>query len=354
LYACTIPEKPISKEEAMEFSHKIEKSIARRNPVLLDRIFDEQGFAKRVVSEASRPLDKGLMEGAVEGIRKAQFGQQIVQALGTNGTYQLVKQYEKDNRQHLLFRLYGNGRVNYHDYELVKRTEDIKAIDIYIYMSGENLSKTLAQVLMMMQDNMSDMSKGDLEKVNKIKTIKTLIAQRDFTKAGEDYDQLPADFKKQKLFQLIHIQIGEGMGNDSYAEALNEYKALFPNDPNMYLLMVDAYVLQKDYPKALEAVNKLDSLINKDPFQDYYRGLMYKLMQDTAQSLACFERLHAYMPAFSKGMIELIAAYTRAGDMNEAVQLVRQVKADKSLSPETIEMLFTLHPDLQKAVEAYR
>ena len=349
--ACTIPEKPVTKDEAIAFSHRIEKSVEHGNSVLLDNIFDEEGFGKRVASDGNRILNKELKDGAIQGIKAAHFGQQILQSIGKQGTYKLVKQYEKDNRQHLLFRLYGDGSVNYHDYELVKRDENIKAIDIYIYLSGENLSKTFAQALMMMQDKMPDMSKGDMDKVNKMKTIKTLIAQKDYAKAGEYYDELPADFKKQKLFQLIHIQIGSGMGNEQYGNALNEYKSLFPNDPNMYLMMVDAYVLQKDYPKALDAVNKLDSIINKDPFQDYYRGLMYKLMLDTPQSLACFERLHAYMPGFTSGTVELVTVYLKTGNMDKAVQLVKQTKEDKSLDPETVDALYELHPDLHKAMQ---
>ena len=352
LYACSVPEKPVTKEEAMELSRKIERSIVSRNPLLLDRIFDEEGFSRRVASETNHSLNKDLLKGAMEGIRKMHFGQQIVQAVDSEGTYLLVKQYEKDHRQHLVFRLYREGSVNYHDYELVKREDAIKAIDVFIYMNGEKLSTTLAQALLMVQDKMPDMSKTDLDRINKIKIIKSLIAQRDYVKAKEYYDEMPDDLKKQKLFQLIHIQIGSGLGNDRYSEAMNEYRALFPNDPNMYLMMVDAYVLDKDYPSALGAVNKLDSFIDKDPFQDYYRGLMYKLMKDSLQSRACFERLHAYMPQFSKGTIELIVSYAKTGDMDKAVQLMKQARSDKTLSPETAELLCALHPDLKKAFEA--
>jgi len=349
---CTMQEKKqVTKEEATAFARRIERSVEHGNPVLLDNIFDEEGFGKRVASDGNRILNTELQNGAIEGLKAAHFGQQILQSIGKKGTYRLVKRYVKDNREHLLFRLYGDGSVNYHDYELVKRDDDIKAIDIYIYLSGENLSKTFSQALMMMQNKMPDMSRGDMEKVNKIKTIKTLIAQKNYTKAGEYYDELPANFKKQKLFQLIHVQIGSGLGNEQYASALNEYKSLFPDDPNMYLMMVDAYVLQKDYPKALEAVNKLDSIINKDPFQDYYRGLMYKLMLDTAQSLACFERLHAYMPEFSGGTVELVTVYLKTGNMDKAVAVVRKGRDDKSLSPETVDALYELHPDLQKAMQ---
>jgi pentatricopeptide repeat protein len=77
-------------------------------------------------------------------------------------------------------------------------------------------------------------------------------------------------------------------------------------------------------------------------------------MKDSLQSKACFERLHTYMPQFSKGTIELIVSYAKTGDMDKAVQLLKQAKGDKTLSPETAQLLCELHPDLKRAVEADR
>ncbi|MDR3713147.1 MAG: hypothetical protein P4L51_10060 [Puia sp.] len=350
--ACSPPEKPVSRQEAMELARRIEGAALHRNPGLLDNIIDEQAFAKRVVAESGKFWSSGLRESAIEGIRSAHFGGQVMQALGKSGTYQLVKQYEKDNRQHLLFRMYAGGSLNYHDLELMKKEEDVRASDVYIYLSGENLSKTLSQALMMVQDNMKNMPKDEIEKINGITTVKTLLAQKDFVKAGKYYDEFPDNFKKEKMFQLIHIQICEGMGDSSYAKALGEYRSLFPHDPNMYLMMIDVYVLQKDYPKALEAVNKLDSMINKDPFQDYYRGLLYKLMGDTVRSRVYLERLHANMPGFGDGTIELIASYVKTGDLDKAVQLARRSRDDRSVSSEKMEMLRTFYPGLQKAMDS--
>jgi tetratricopeptide (TPR) repeat protein len=348
-FACKFPERPVTKEEALQLAHKMESTIAIRNPVLMDKIIDEDEFSHRVAESNDHTLNRSLMNGAIEGIREAHFGQQIVQALGPEGTYQLVKQYEKDNHQHILFRLFGKGAVNYHDFELIKKGEETRAADVYIYLSGENLSKTLGAALMMMQDNMKDMSKTDMDKIDKMKVIRALVARHEMTKAMAAYQELPNDFKRQKLFQLIHIQITSELGNDVYAAALDEYKSLFPNDPNMYLMMVDAYVLRKDYPKALEAVNKLDSFINKDPFQDYYRGLVYKLMADTAHSIACFQRLHTAMPSFGDATLELIVAYEKEGAPDRSAPLLAAAKADKSISTETINNLYILYPDLKSS-----
>ncbi|HZE85507.1 MAG TPA: hypothetical protein VE035_14425 [Puia sp.] len=348
LCSCSIPEKKVSKEEALALSHRVEVSLTKHDYSVLNNIFDEKALASRIAIEGGLFLNKELIKGGVQGFITEQFGKLVVQAMGKDGTYQLVKQYEKNDRQHLLFRLYGNGQINYHDYELIKREESIKAADMYIYISGENISKTLANALQLVN---KDVSKKDIDKISTIKTIKQLIAQKDYEKAAQYYDEFPTAFKREKAFQLIHIQIYSKMSDEKYLQALLEYKSLFPNDPNMYLMMIDAYVLQKDYPRALESVNKLDSLIDKDPYQDYQRGLLYKLMKDSARAQECFERLHVNMPGFKKGTIELMEIYFGRGNRNKAVQLVERAKDSNYLSPSNLSVIYAYHPDLKKTME---
>jgi len=141
------------------------------------------------------------------------------------------------------------------------------------------------------------------------------------------------------------------MSDEKYLQSLLEYKSLFPDDPNMYLMMIDAYVLQKDYPRALGSVNKLDSLIDKDPYQDYQRGLLYKLMKDSARAQECFERLHVNMPGFKKGTIELMEIYFGKGNRDKAVQLVERAKDSNYLSPSNLSVIYAYHPDLKKTME---
>ncbi|HMH22313.1 MAG TPA: hypothetical protein VK563_11075 [Puia sp.] len=347
-YSCSIPERPVSKEEALELAHKIERSVARHEYTLLNNIFDEKAMSARIAEEGGHALNKELIKGAVEGFSSQQFGKVVVKAMGNTGTYQLIKQYERNNKQHMLFRLYGDGQVNYHDYELVKKGETVKAADMYIYITGENISKTIADALQLVN---KDLSKGDMDKVNTTKTIRELIAQKEYEKAGKIYDDLPEAFKKKKTYQIIHIQICSKMDSDKYLQALLEYKSLFPDDPNMYLMMVDAYVLQKDYSHALESVNRLDSLIDKDPYQDYERGLIYKLMKDPVRSRDCFERLHVNMPDFKKGIIELMEAYLNTDNRDKAVKLIEQARDSNYLNQNNLEVIYSYHPDLKKSLE---
>ena len=303
-HACQLPEPPVSKEEALALGHRIERTIAKHDTSLLNHIFDERALSKRVGDAMGNSfLNRAMISGAVKGIEKSGLGNRVVHAIGEEGSYQLVHQYEKDGRQHILFRLFGGEGVNYHDYELVKRDDQVKAGDIYIYTSGENISLTLANALSRLN---KDATNKDVTRSN---NVRDLLDQEEYQKANDEYEKLPPAFKKEKAYQMIHVRIESHLGTDQYIAALNEYRALFPHDPNMYLLMIDAYTLQKNYPMALESVNKLDSLVGKDPFQDYERGLIYKMMEDTADQRICLERLHRNMPDFQKGTIELAAFY---------------------------------------------
>ena len=327
---------------------KIENSVVQHNPGILDNIFDQKRFVQRALAAAHQPLNVTLAQSAKETITDAHWGREILSSVDKGGTYLLVRQYEKEGHQHLIFRLYeATSAINYHDFELVKTDEGIKAIDVYVYMSSEDLSKTVAQTLMIMQDRLTDMSPEDQQKILRIRTINQILQQGDYQKANDYYNDIPEDLKKQKLFQLIHVRIASKMGDSSYVAALNEYKSNFPQDPNLYLLMLDAYVMEKDYPAALNAVNHLDSIVGKDPFQDYYRGLIFKLMKDTSASRACLERLHTNLPDFSKGTIELLDNFVHSGYADSAAMLVRKAEKDSNLSATQVQSLSDAYPTIK-------
>ena len=348
-HACTPPEPPISAAEALAFSKKIERSIIRQNPTLLDNIFDDKWFGRQVAAATGNTMKASTVDAAVQDIRKAHFGQRILSLLGKDGTYTLLRQYEKDNRQHLLFRIYdAEGGTNYHDFQLVKVNDQIKAMDVYVYESGESLSKIMADLLILMEADGPTTTYSDKEKTRIMVSLRRLIDQKQFEAARNCYDSLPADYKRQKIFQLYHIQIGQHMGDSLNIQCLLEYQTLFPNDPSLYLTMINAYSLQKQYPKALAAVNKLDSLVGKDPFQDYYRGHIYNQMKDSARALACFERVHAYLPSFHKGATALLASYMQAGDLDKAVRLTRQSQADSTFSATDMDVIYQTYPALKK------
>jgi hypothetical protein len=352
LPSCQLPDKPVSRQEAIELAGRIERSVTAHNEALLNDIFDQKRFAQRVLGEAHQRFNFTLAKEAQAAITEAHWGHQVVSAIRGGGSYALVHQYEKDGHQHLLFRLFeGSSAINYHDFELVKTDKGIKALDVYVYMSGEELSKTLAESLVLMTDKLADMTPDDQQKILHIRKINEMIEGGNAEEAGGYYDQLPGDMKKQKLFQLIHLRIAQKLGDTAYLAALNDYKTNFPQDPNLGLLMLDAYVMEKDYSSALGAINRLDTALHKDPFLDYYRGLIYKLMEEPTQSRICLEQLRNSMPQFGKGIVELLANYVNAGYPDSAAMLIHQAQADSNITTEQLEAIKAAYPAIKPYIK---
>lgn len=347
--SCSEPEKPVTKEEAVRVAASLAETIGRRNASLLNKLLDAEAFENRIHQQSQFKLNRSMVAGAMKGIRGGEFGHQIVTSLSKKGTYELVKRYEKDKHQHLVFRLYDD-QLNYHDYELIKKGKEVKIADIFIYTTGENLSTTLAQSLQYMEESnaIDQVGKGELKK---IELIKRHIKDNNYEKANKLFLQLPAVIRKQKLYKIIYIQIASGLETDQYLAALNQFQQEYPDAPNMYLLMIDAYFLKKDYPGALKCVNSLDSLINKDPFLDFYRALIYKESEDHTNKMVCLERLYQNLPRFGAGTLELINAYAEDKQWEKAVPLAKQYSKYKDADRETLESLYVLHPDFKEKME---
>jgi hypothetical protein len=349
--ACSEQEKPVTKQEASEAAVALTKSMAHHDASVLNEMLDFDALEKRVMDESGHKLKPAFVTGAFSSLRSGDFGLQIARSLGEKGTYELVKQYEKNNHQHLIFRLY-NELLNYHDFELVKKGKEVKIADIFIYTTGENLSYTLAQSLLSMSDQPDAVGKLGAPELRKIQLLKNYIHDKEYEKADALYKSLPVVIREQKLYKILQIQIASGLGNDQYLKALTNFQQEYPDAPNMYLLMLDAYFLNKDYAGALKCVNNLDTLINKDPFLDYYRGLIYKLEKDHTNRLASLERLHQNMPDFSSGTVELINVYAEDQQWDKAVALTQQYRKNKNADTTLLAGLYLLHPDFKKKIDA--
>lgn len=351
--ACSEPEKPATKEEAAALAKSIESSMAKRSAAKFNEALDAESLRKRIMEAGKKKIDSRIVDGTIKELKTGQLGTQITQSLGKGGTYQLVKQYEKDQKQHLIFRLYADSKLNYHDFEVIKKKDQVKIGDVFIYITGESLSTTLAESAMLMSENISSLSSVDKDHVENIKRIRQLINRQEYEQANRIYKSLPAVLRQTKIFKMMYVQIASGLGNDEYLKAMTDYKQAYPDAPNMYLLMIDAYILKEQHDKALESVNQLDALINKDPFLDFYRGLIYKMMGNKEKQREHFELLDKNMPSFYEGTLELLVTYLDNKETDKAVALVNSRSSNfKKIPSDQRETLYLMYPDFKRKLDA--
>ncbi len=347
LFSCTAKEQPVTRVEALTLAKAIETSVLTGDEAFLNDLIDEKRFADRVVGKQKGSFARGVAEGIKKGLRNTKLGRDIIDAVEKNGSYQLVKAYEKDGQQHLIFRLYMDGALNYHDFLLAKNGKQVKAADVYIYLMGDWLSKNIGQFVGAFDENAS---KAEMEQLNSLKNIKMLSARGQHAEAKKEIEALPEKIRNQKLMQVMYMQVCADVDADAYSKAIEDYRVLFPNEPNMYLSMIDYYFSRRDYPQTLQCVNRLDSLIDKDPLLDYQRSLVYKTMGDDKKMGECLERLQKNMPAFISGTEELISYYLKTNALNQAIPLLEPYTKHKKASQPLISMWYSQYPALERAL----
>lgn len=340
-------EEPVTPQDAIEFGKTLEQSIKSGDEQAMNAVFDQSTFGKRVLKASDNRLKSSYVSNIGDNLQKANMGRQVIDAIEKGGSYTVLRNYEKDKVQHVIFRLYADGAINYHDFELVKRNGKVKAADLFIYLTGDNLSKSLADVLLTVDNNIKT---EDSEELTNMTSIKKLMMQKHYEEAKTSYDELRPVFKNTRVFQLMNIEICKNLGDSIYVKSLEEYGRLFPHDSNLPLMMIDAYFINKDFPKVMEAINKLDSMVGGDPMQDYYRGLVYGQMEKETEAKEKLEKLYKAMPEFIPGMEELIAAYVKSKDYEKLKPIFEKYKKGKKVNKQFIQGLYILYPDLHNAI----
>lgn len=336
-------EQPISDAEAIEYAKKFETSIKTKSTLGLKDLFQEEIFAKRIAEAAGESTNAASLKEIAGAIRKKNFAREIVNNIGEEGDYEFIRHYTKDNKQHLIFRLYGGG-LNYHDMEIVKTKGKIQVADMFMYTSGENISETIANSI----EALTGVTRGSKKKMEdyaqSISRVKMLIVSQKYKEAKEEYDALPLKLRQEKLFMIMNIQACSELDEETYKKALDEFQAKYKDDAGSQLVLIDSYFLKEDYPKALEAVNIIDKAIGGDVFLEYYRGLIYKQMKETDKALRSLETLHQKMPGFADGTIELIALHLENKNETRAAELVKAYQANDKLDQKKLFTISILYP----------
>lgn len=346
IFSCKPKDEPVSQDEAKSTARQIELFIKNEQPEKFNSLLDAQILSERISRHGHMKLNKDFVDGISSGLKSANLGNQIASSVGKSGFYELVRHYEKDKIQHLLFRLYSDDGINYHDMELTKRKGKIYIADMYIYVIGDYFSSVMSDLMGTLMDQALTDQKAK-EVLGSIRELKKLMQQGEYTEAKKYLDELPLAIKQDKMIQFSAVQIASKMSNEAYIEALDNYQRDFPDQPNINLMLLDANIIRKEYDKAIQNIDQLDQAVGTDPFLDYYRGLVLKMMDKPDEARKHLELLTAHFPRFGEGTLELIANYLEAKMYDKARPLIKEYRAQKEFNQVTLEMVLAGYPDAE-------
>jgi tetratricopeptide (TPR) repeat protein len=274
---------PLTEDDYKEFGAKLEKAVIDGDKAEVDRLVRVLDLFERSISDLSVTAAerKGMLAGASRS--GGQFSQQFIDIVKSGGSYSVVRVRTIDDRPRILLRLiHPEGAVNYHEFSLVRYPDgQIATEDIYIYLSGEQLTQTFRRLLL---GFLADRNRGAVAQLSKDEQLLTkhmndLTTMAQMARSGQHrealatFRRLPAGLQKNKIFQIIAIQAAQGTGDDAdYLAELERFRRDYPTDPAADIISIDYYLLKKQYDEAFKAVDRLDKALGGDPYMDVLRA----------------------------------------------------------------------------------
>jgi pentatricopeptide repeat protein len=332
-------------DEALRAAHRIENAGDSMRPVELTSFLDIGSLVGNIQKKSDALKDSAFLHGFMETFPKGMAGIGAkINSAATGGSFRLVKEYDRGGVKHLLFRGFGNSGISYFDFTLVKLRDSVKASDVYLYTVGEDLSTTLATLVEKMAGK--DLSKVTEDGQMMIK-FKEFRDHKDYGNARDVYDHMDKQLRESKPIQIIYIDICHHLSDSLYENALQHFAGAFPDAPNPYLMQIDLYYLKKEPGKGLVAVDKLDNIVNTDPYLNLFRGNFCKLAGREDEALVYFKKLYIYDPELGVNTRQLIRAYAKAGQMEEAKTVIGRYRQSPSFSQKDLDLLYTQYPGLK-------
>lgn len=333
------------------FGKQIEQTLANNHPGYLNSLFDLETFTKRVLADDTLNDDTDFIEGFRQGLLAGfDFGTELTGEIEQGAWYAFLNHYTRDSTHHLLFRFYSDNGLNYHDYELIKKEDKLLIADVYIYFAGENFSNTIRRIYKTYQLERAHPGTPPakeaeyLRQLVKIQQIRNLLSEGNPKKAWRVFNTIPQGYQEEKPFQISKLLISSKLTPAMYLEALNGYQALFPNDPGLHLLSIDAFFANKEHSLAMKCLDSLERQVGHDPLLNLYRGNLNYAMGDTAGTIRCFENLLNELPTFGQAYLKLLDIYINSNRYPLAIGLLDKITGHFQLTKEDLKQSLAGYP----------
>jgi tetratricopeptide (TPR) repeat protein len=297
----------VSQEECLNFAHSLEKAVKD----------GDSGTANRLIDW------KALSEAATDGLgmpdkERANFGRGVIDALTSDtgfittvhkqviagGSYRFIRCREMGGRKTVLFRLINQMGFNYHEFRLRKQAENVQADDVYIYLAGEKLSKTLRRSAIPFAQHFSrnwfeklTQSESEyIKHIDKFQALSDALRAKRYNEALRIYAGLPEALQKDKMILLMRYQAASQTSGEEVLKAAEDFRRFYPNDICLDFLLIDFYTLRKEHDKALESIDRLDKSLGGDAFLNSRRADMLYAKHETAKAYELVEKAIADSP----------------------------------------------------------
>lgn len=320
----------------------LQSQIHENNPEAYLSKFDTQVIKNKVKEldaeifktiEDENEFEKGLKIGLLE------FPKRIISYVELGSYYDFINyRYDEETQTyHMLFRLFQMDEgINYHDYKVSVVNDEFMFDDMYIYLSGEYISNTFTRIF---QYSAPESSLNNTSSYKKYSKALIDIKAGNHENAYHLLNAITGELAKEKFIHISKIQLAAKLDDATYMEAIESLRNTFPNDPTIYLTLVDYYVMKEDYGVAFDLVDNLQ-VETSDDFLNYLKGNIAYARSEYDDALMYFNYMMANYPDFQQPYVSNVTIYTHLQKFDEALSILDALVEkdyDKQLLIEYVE-----------------
>lgn len=322
-------------EECKKFAAAMQEAATKGDIAAYNQLIDWNAILDRAtggidgVPQSRAGFTKGFLSSLDQS---GGLAGQIAKQCQEGGSFKMIHLHEEDGRDRVLFRLaLDNGGANYHDYPVVRQADGkVRAVDIYIFTSGEMITETLRRLFISaayeesksILDRLSgkeDAFAKNMPLINKMSAAKN---QGDNEAVLTCYKQLPAEVQKEKFVLLFAMMAAQNVNDEEYEAIIETFKTAHPKEPCLDFILIDYYFLRKEYAQALASCKRMDKLLDGDAHMRCMSGRLYNLQEKRPQAKAMFQKAVEIEDDFLPAYQELWAISLLDKDYDESVRLL--------------------------------
>lgn len=328
-----------SEEAQKRFAERMERAVHDRDQRAFNRCIDWGLLFGRVLESLSleKKHHKSWKSGLMSSLSNpAGFSGQVVNGMGEDGTYELLRLHLRDGVPYALFRLSTDDGINYHDYRLEERGGEAIATDIYIAMSGEHASVSVRrslipgarQVSKNWIQKLGSSDKALLEEYGKLGEMTQFVNSNNGGAALRVFDGMSNEMKELKTVQILRYRAASLVGERAIVEAFDDFARLFPNDDALALLSIDSYITSQQFDEALDGVDALDKCVGGDPYLDVTRANVHLMAGNSEEAVRCARAAVAALPEMLECRWTLVGVMLQIGDHAECYRVLQEMDRD--------------------------
>jgi len=315
---------------AEQIGNTLEDNFNESKSEYLISLIDENYLTSKFLIRDKSNADLTSLNERITKNSEISLAKSINRELEKGVYYNFISYYtDVFNNYYLIFRLYSDEGINYHEYHLLFDKDNKPKIgDIYVYLTGELYSETLSRIYYpsaqqyIKKNNLDEETKKLISSYETLGIVFNLINKDKLFQAWILYNTIPEEVREKKIFLIAELRMLTPENNEEkYSEVLKRFNDLHPSNPSYYLLGIDMYIYEKKYSKSLEMVDNLEAMTNDD-FLNLHRGNLYYLMEDYPNAEKAFQILTTNYPSFEDGFTSLLLLYNLTRNFKSAIEVL--------------------------------